>query len=63
MDRMREESKDFEGALSDYLTALSIFEELQSPYREIAKKDIARLRGMMGEEAFQDALDKLGVSL
>ena len=63
MGRIKEESKDYDGALGDYLTALSIFEELQSPNREIVKKYIARLRETMGEEAFQSALAKLGVSL
>ena len=63
MGRIKEESKDFEGALGDYVKALSIFEELQDPRREIAKKDIARLREMMGEDVFQSALAKLGGSL
>ena len=60
--RIKEENKDFVGALGDYLTALSIFEELKDPYREIAKKDIARLRETMGEEAFQSVLAKFGGS-
>ena len=58
--RIKEVNKDFEGALGDYLTALSIFEDLQDPSREIAKKDIARLREKMGEEAFQSILAKFG---
>ncbi|OPY52825.1 MAG: photosystem I assembly protein Ycf3 [Methanosaeta sp. PtaU1.Bin112] len=60
MGRIKEESKDFEGALDDYVTALSLFEELHDPNREIAKKDIARLRETMGEEAFKNALNNLG---
>jgi tetratricopeptide (TPR) repeat protein len=62
MGRIKEENKDFEGALGDYQIALSIFEELRDPSREIAKKGIARLRETMGEEAFQRALAKLGGS-
>ena len=60
--RIKEENKDFEGALGYYLTALSIFEDLQDPRREVAKKDIARLRKTMGEEAFQSILAKFGGS-
>ena len=62
MGRIKEESRDFDGSLRDYITALSIFEELGSPYRDTAKKDIARLRETMGEEAFQEALFRLGGS-
>ncbi|MGB7571951.1 MAG: tetratricopeptide repeat protein [Methanothrix sp.] len=60
MGRIKEENKDFEGALGDYLTALSIFEELRDPNREIVKEDIARLREKVGEDAFQGALAKFG---
>lgn len=56
MGRIKEECKDFEGALRDYITAQSIFRELQHPSEEIAKKDIARLRMIMGEEAFKSYL-------
>ena len=62
LGRIKEENKDLEGALGDYLMALSIFEELQSPYRDLAKKDIARLKETMGEEAFQSSLAKFGGS-
>ena len=62
MGRIKEENEDLEGALENYIIAQSIFEELQSPDRDIAKKDIARLRERMGEEAFQCALAKSGGS-
>jgi len=62
MARIKEESKDFNGALRDYITALSIFEELKSPYSDLAKKDIDRLRETMGEEAFLEALCRQGGS-
>jgi hypothetical protein len=52
LGRLKEEGKDLKGALENYMSALSIFEDLRDPSREIAKKGIARLRAIMGEDAF-----------
>ena len=62
MGRIKEENSDLESALINYINALLIFEELQSPDREIAKNCIASLREKMGDDAFQKALEKLGGS-
>ncbi|HNX09599.1 MAG TPA: hypothetical protein PKL29_05750, partial [Methanothrix sp.] len=62
LGRIKEENKDYGGALEDYLMALSIFEELHSPYRDLAIKLISRLREQMGEGAFQNVLAKFGGS-
>jgi tetratricopeptide (TPR) repeat protein len=58
LGRLKEEQKDLKGALDSYLSALIIFEKLHDPNREIAMKDIARLRAAMGEDAFQKALSR-----
>jgi len=52
LGKLKEEKKDLEGALDNYISALSIFEELHDPSREIAKESIARLKTIMGEDAF-----------
>jgi len=53
---IKEACQDLEGALKDYLKALSIFEELKDPNRETVKNSLAGLRDKMGEEAFKKAL-------
>jgi tetratricopeptide (TPR) repeat protein len=58
LGRLKDKRKDLEGALDDYISALDIFEELHDPHREIAKKNIARLRAIMGEDAFQKVLSQ-----
>jgi len=46
---VHEEREEYEIALRAYSTAFEIFEKLKSPYREMVRKDIERLKGKMGE--------------
>jgi len=62
MGMIKEENKDFDGALADYHESLNIFEDLHSPNRDIVKNNIAILREKMGEDVFRKALEKLGGS-
>jgi tetratricopeptide (TPR) repeat protein len=61
--RLDETEKDDRAALSNYLTALSIFEELRSPYCGLARKDIARMRERLGNEAFKKLHDEVVAEL
>jgi tetratricopeptide (TPR) repeat protein len=54
-----EASGDHDEALGKCTLALSIFEELNAPNREIIKNSIGRLREEMGEDAFNKALERL----
>jgi tetratricopeptide (TPR) repeat protein len=40
-------------ALGYFVKAFAIFEELHSPYRDLALKDIASIREQVGEEQFE----------
>ena len=59
LGRLAEVEKDDRTALGNYTQALSIFEELKSPYRDLAKKDIARMRERLGDEAFKKLCDEV----
>ena len=59
LGRLADEQEDDRTALKNYLMALSIFEELKSPYRDIAKKDIARMQQRLGDVAFKKLHDEV----
>ena len=63
LGRLAEAEKDDRTALKNYLTALAIFEELKSPYRDLAQKDIARMRERLGDEAFKKLHDEVVAEL
>jgi hypothetical protein len=49
-------------ALVHYLNALMIFEQLGSPYRKLARKEIANVRAAAGDEQFTAWLKELSIS-
>jgi tetratricopeptide (TPR) repeat protein len=50
LGRVHAEKEKYDLALRAYSTAFEIFDKLRSPYRELALKDIERLKGKMGEK-------------
>src|SRR5947209_10811754 len=46
--------QDYSGAVQYTAQALAIFERLRSPYRELALRELARLRHELGETAFTE---------
>jgi tetratricopeptide (TPR) repeat protein len=50
-------------ALRYYLNALAIFEELKSPYRDLAMQDIDEMRHRLGVEAFKKLSDEVVAGL
>ncbi|MCC4765133.1 hypothetical protein FXW07_00340 [Methanosarcina sp. DH1] len=50
MGRIYEEEEEYELALRAYSTAFEIFDQLRSPYIELARKDIKRLKGKMDKK-------------
>ena len=63
LGRLAEAEKDDRTALESYLKALSIFEELRSPYRDLAKQDLARMQQRLGDEAFKKVHDQVVAEL
>ena len=55
---LAEKQGDDRTALKNYVQALAIFEELKSPFRDLTKQDIARMRERLGDEAFQKLYDE-----
>ena len=56
---IHEVKNEYAFALQAYLKVFSIFDELKSPYRELALKLISELRDKMGEEEFNALFEKL----
>jgi tetratricopeptide (TPR) repeat protein len=52
MGRIFHVQKNYKEALRCYLYAFGVFDELKSPYKDLAGKDIMRLKDEMGEELF-----------
>jgi len=57
--RINEEEGESSSALRNYLISYSIFEQLNSPNKEIVAKSFLRLRDKMGEEEFDAEFEKL----
>ncbi len=53
MGRLAEAEKDDRTALRNYLIALSIFEQLKSPYRDLARSYLAQMQKRLGEKEFE----------
>ena len=58
---IHQEQGHYREALEKYAQALMLFEQLGSPYAEKTRRNLARLREEMGEEAFAAALAELGI--
>jgi tetratricopeptide (TPR) repeat protein len=59
MGRIYEEKGEYPLALQASYTAFSIFKSLNSPYTQLAAKDLAKLRDKMGAEEFDTEFEKL----
>jgi tetratricopeptide (TPR) repeat protein len=57
LGRLHEKNQDYDTALDHYIQALLIFEQLNHPYSEIARSDIARVKEKMGQEAFEKSVE------
>jgi hypothetical protein len=56
---INEENGECSSALRNYLISFSIFEQLNSPNKEIVARSLLRLRDMMGEEEFNSEFERL----
>jgi tetratricopeptide (TPR) repeat protein/CHAT domain-containing protein len=56
---INEENRECSSALRNYLISYSIFEQLNSPNKEIVARSLLRLRDKMGEEEFDAEFEKL----
>jgi tetratricopeptide (TPR) repeat protein/CHAT domain-containing protein len=59
MGRIYEERREYTLALQAYFTIFSILKSLNSPYAQLAAKDLAKLRNKMGEEEFDVEFERL----
>jgi len=59
MGRIYEERREYTLALQAYFTIFSILKSLNSPYAQLAAKDLAKLRNKMGEEEFDAEFERL----
>jgi len=59
LGRIHVEKGEYPLALQAYLNAFSIFKYLNSPYAQLAGRDLAGLRDKMGEEEFKAQLERL----
>lgn len=59
LGRINEEGGECSSALRNYLISLSVFEQLNSPNKEIVARSLLRLRDKMGEEEFNAVFEKL----
>lgn len=59
LGRIYVEKKEYLPALQAYFTAYSIFKSLNSPYAQLAERDLTSLRDEMGEEEFKAQFEKL----
>ncbi len=62
MGLLFEQEGHLDQAVGVLARALALFDQLGAPQREQARRDLARLRDKMGEEAFEKALHQAGVS-
>jgi len=59
LGRIDEEEGECSSALENYLISYSIFEQLNSPKKEIVARSLLRLRDKMGEEEFKAEFERL----
>jgi tetratricopeptide (TPR) repeat protein len=57
LGKLHEKNQDYDTALDYYMQALSIFTQLNHPYSEIARSDIARIKEKIGKEAFEKSVE------
>ena len=55
---INEENRECSSALRNYLISYSIFEQLNSPNKEIVARSLLRLRDKMGEEEFEKLVNE-----
>jgi tetratricopeptide (TPR) repeat protein len=58
--RLKYELRRYQEAISALSRATSIFEVLESPYLELAMKDLGSIKEEIGEEKFNELIKKLG---
>ena len=63
MGRLFEKKDNMKNAVFSYMLALKIFDELNSPNKELAKKDVDRIKNYLGEEDFNKILLEIGKKL
>ena len=61
MGMLAAKQENLKEALSYFISALITFEQLHSPYRNLARKDIARVRAKAGDEQFAAWLRELSI--
>ena len=59
LGRVKLKQKNYYEAIGAFATAASLFKELESPYFEMAIKDLASVRGDIGEEKFNKIIKEL----
>ena len=59
LGRLAEAEKDDKTAVRNYVIAFSVFEELKSPDRDLARSDLARMQKRLGEEEFRRLYDEV----
>ncbi len=59
LGRVNEDNEEYVEALKCSFTAFSILKNLNSPYMQLAIKDMDRLKEKMGEEQFKEAYQEL----
>ena len=59
LGRVSEDNEEYVEALKCYFNAFSIFKNLNSPYMQLALKDMNRLKEKMGEEKFKEVYQEL----
>lgn len=63
LGRLAEAQGDYEDALRNYLTSLTMFQELKSHYTETVLNDINIIKQKLGEAKFQELYKKIIASL
>jgi len=63
MGRLFEKKDNMKNAVFSYMLALKIFDELNSPDKELAKKEVDRIKNYLGEEDFNKILLEIGKKL
>ena len=59
LGRINEEEGEYSSALRNYLISFSIFEQLNSPNKEIVARSLLILRDKMGEKEFDAEFERL----
>jgi hypothetical protein len=59
LGKIHMEKEEYPLALQAYLLAYEIFNELKSPYVQMASRDLAALKDKMGEQEFNIQLKRL----